>query len=34
MTRLLGYLMEDCCSASPEICAPLARIAAQAACCP
>lgn len=30
MTQLLGYLMEDCCNGSPEICAPLAEIVA---CC-
>ena len=31
MSELLAFLMEDCCSANPEICAPLAVIAA--ACC-
>ncbi|MBL8552883.1 MAG: helix-turn-helix transcriptional regulator [Phenylobacterium sp.] len=31
MRDLLAYLMEDCCSGSPEICAPLAAIASQ--CC-
>ena len=30
MTRLLGFLMEDCCNGNPAICAPLAKIAA---CC-
>jgi DNA-binding transcriptional ArsR family regulator len=35
MAKLLSYLMEDCCNGAPEICAPLARIAAEAmACCP
>lgn len=33
MTQLLGYLMEDCCGGSPEICAPLAEVCARAACC-
>ena len=32
MTKLLGYLMEDCCNGSQEICAPLVRIT-QKACC-
>lgn len=31
MRDLLAFLMEDCCSGSPEICAPLAAIASQ--CC-
>ena len=31
ITALLGFLMEDCCQGRPEICAP---IAAMAACCP
>src|SRR5437763_9922323 len=31
ITGLLGFLMEDCCQGRPEICAP---IAAMAACCP
>lgn len=30
ITALLGFLMEDCCQGRPEICAP---IAAMAACC-
>jgi hypothetical protein len=30
ITDLLGFLMEDCCQGRPEICAP---IAALAACC-
>ena len=33
MSQLLGYLMEDCCAGSPEICAPLAAILARTACC-
>jgi DNA-binding transcriptional ArsR family regulator len=34
MRELLGFLMEDCCAGNPEICAPLAAIAARAgACC-
>ena len=31
ITALLGFLMEDCCQGRPEICDP---IAAMAACCP
>lgn len=31
MRALLGYLMQDCCAGSPEICWPLAEIA-RAAC--
>jgi ArsR family transcriptional regulator, arsenate/arsenite/antimonite-responsive transcriptional repressor len=31
MSELLAFLMEDCCGGQPEICAPLAEIAA--ACC-
>lgn len=33
MTALLGFLMQDCCDGSPEICAPLADIASGAVCC-
>lgn len=33
MRDLLGFLMEDCCNGSPEICAPLAEIATRAMCC-
>jgi ArsR family transcriptional regulator len=33
MRDLLGFLMEDCCGGAPEICAPLAGIVSQAACC-
>ncbi len=29
MGELLAFLVEDCCGGSPEICAPLARIASQ-----
>jgi DNA-binding transcriptional ArsR family regulator len=35
MRGLLAYLMEDCCRGRPEVCAPLAAVAAKAAaCCP
>lgn len=34
MSKLLGFLMEDCCSGNAAICAPLAEIANRAACCP
>lgn len=34
MRELLAFLMEDCCGGAPEICAPLAAVVAQAACCP
>jgi ArsR family transcriptional regulator, arsenate/arsenite/antimonite-responsive transcriptional repressor len=30
MRDLLGFLMEDCCSGNPEICGPVAEIAARA----
>jgi DNA-binding transcriptional ArsR family regulator len=33
MSALLAYLMEDCCQGRPEVCAPLAEIAARGACC-
>lgn len=33
MGALLAYLMKDCCGGSPEICAPLAEVVNQAACC-
>ena len=33
MSSLLGFLMEDCCNGEASICAPLAVIAARAACC-
>jgi ArsR family transcriptional regulator, arsenate/arsenite/antimonite-responsive transcriptional repressor len=32
MSELLGYLVEDCCSASHEICASLADVVARTAC--
>ncbi len=34
MRELLGFLLEDCCAGAPEVCAPLAEIAARTACCP
>jgi uncharacterized protein (DUF779 family) len=34
MSELLGFLMEDCCDGSPEICAPLAEIAVRSQCAP
>jgi ArsR family transcriptional regulator len=34
MTELLGFLMADCCSGNPEICAPLGDVLVRAACCP
>jgi ArsR family transcriptional regulator len=33
MTRLLGFLMQDCCGGRPEICAPLTALPIAAACC-
>ena len=33
MRDLLSFLMEDCCSGAPQICAPLAELAIRAACC-
>lgn len=32
VTDLLGFMIEDCCAASSEICAPLAGIALKACC--
>lgn len=32
ITGLLGFLMEDCCQGRPEICAPIALLAACAPC--
>jgi DNA-binding transcriptional ArsR family regulator len=32
MRDLLGFLVEDCCGGSPEICAPLAEVLRTAAC--
>lgn len=33
MSGLLGFLMEDCCNGSPEICAPLTSVLASIECC-
>jgi DNA-binding transcriptional ArsR family regulator len=33
MSRLLGYLMEDCCNGVPEICTPMADVLARTAFC-
>jgi DNA-binding transcriptional ArsR family regulator len=33
MRDLLAFLVEDCCSGHPEICAPLVPIGERAACC-
>jgi ArsR family transcriptional regulator len=33
MTKLLSYLLEDCCNGAPEICAPLTKVINRAACC-
>ena len=33
MAELLGFLVEDCCQGSPEICAPLTGIVERAVCC-
>ena len=33
MTDLMSYLIEDCCNGRPEVCAPLAAITEQLACC-
>jgi len=33
MSQLLVYLMEDCCQGRPEVCGPLADVAARVACC-
>jgi DNA-binding transcriptional ArsR family regulator len=32
MTELLAYLVEDCCQGRPEVCTPLAQIAARVTC--
>ncbi len=34
MSGLLVYLMEDCCQGRPEVCGPINRAVAEAACCP
>jgi DNA-binding transcriptional ArsR family regulator len=33
MSGLLGFLIEDCCNGDASICAPVAAVAAKAACC-
>jgi ArsR family transcriptional regulator, arsenate/arsenite/antimonite-responsive transcriptional repressor len=33
LSGLIRFLMEDCCAGSPAVCAPLASIVNQAACC-
>ncbi|EYD73838.1 Transcriptional regulator, ArsR family [Rubellimicrobium mesophilum DSM 19309] len=33
LSGLIRFLMEDCCAASPAVCAPLADVVTQAACC-
>ena len=33
MSALLGYLVKDCCSGRPEVCAPLAIVTQELACC-
>ena len=33
MSELLGFLMHDCCNGEPQICAPLAALTQDAACC-
>lgn len=33
MSDLLGFLVDDCCQGRPEVCGPLAGVAALAACC-
>jgi len=33
MSGLLGFLIEDCCNVDASICAPVAAVAAKAACC-
>jgi len=34
MSKLLSYLLEDCCNGAPEICLPLTKIINRATCCP
>lgn len=35
ITRLIGFLVEDCCNGRPEVCAPVTEtLAAATACCP
>ena len=33
MGVLLGFLVQDCCQGRPEVCAPMAAVAGQLACC-
>jgi DNA-binding transcriptional ArsR family regulator len=33
MTEVLAFLVSDCCAGSPDVCAPLAALANDAACC-
>lgn len=33
MSKLLGFLVEDCCNGNATICAPLVEITQRAACC-
>lgn len=33
MRELIGFLLEDCCAGAPEVCAPVAEVAARTACC-
>jgi DNA-binding transcriptional ArsR family regulator len=33
MSRLMSFLLRDCCDGSPEICAPIASLLSEAACC-
>lgn len=33
MSKLLGFLMEDCCNGNAAICAPIVEIAKRTACC-
>jgi ArsR family transcriptional regulator len=33
MGELLSYLVQDCCNGSPEVCAPLATLVRDTACC-
>ncbi len=34
MAELVAFLAEDCCRGAPEVCAPVAEVAARAACGP
>ena len=34
MSKLLGYLLDDCCNGAPEICAPVMKVISRANCCP